>query len=134
MAERVTSRALSGIASPGRIRSAPGKFRQGDAGHRPHRRVRLHFGELCRMVWRRGLRAGRFLALPHPAVSDLHLENSAKVMLATGLIVAYAYILENFAAWYGGEVYEQAAFWHRLTGPYRYSYWLLIRLNIIPHK
>jgi molybdopterin-containing oxidoreductase family membrane subunit len=64
-------------------------------------------------------------------ITDKHLENSAKVMLATGLIVAYAYIMENFAAWYGGEVYEQAAFWHRLTGPYRYSYWALISCNII---
>jgi molybdopterin-containing oxidoreductase family membrane subunit len=64
-------------------------------------------------------------------ITDKHLENSAKVMLATGLIVAYSYIMENFGAWFGGEVYEQAAFWHRLTGPYRYSYWLLISCNII---
>jgi molybdopterin-containing oxidoreductase family membrane subunit len=64
-------------------------------------------------------------------ITDKHLENAAKVMLATGLIVAYSYIMENFGAWFGGEVYEQAAFWHRLTGPYRYSYWLLISCNII---
>src|ERR1043166_9577391 len=35
-----------------------------------------------------------------------HLQNSAKVLLATGLIVAYAYILETFTAWYSGNVYE----------------------------
>ena len=64
-------------------------------------------------------------------ITDRHLENSAKVMLATGLIVAYSYIMENFGAWFGGDVYEQAAFWHRLTGPYRYAYWLLITCNII---
>jgi len=64
-------------------------------------------------------------------ITDKHLENSAKVMLATGLIVAYAYILENFTAWYSGDVYEQAAFWHRLTGPYRHSYWALIACNIV---
>ena len=51
-------------------------------------------------------------------ITDRHLENSAKLMLATGLIVAYAYILETFTAWYGGDVFEQAAFWHRMTGPY----------------
>jgi molybdopterin-containing oxidoreductase family membrane subunit len=64
-------------------------------------------------------------------ITDRHLENSAKVMLATGLIVAYSYIMENFGAWFGGDVYEQAAFWHRMTGPYRYAYWLLISCNII---
>ena len=32
-----------------------------------------------------------------------HLENMAKVMLATGLIVAYGYMMEAFMAWYSGE-------------------------------
>ena len=40
-------------------------------------------------------------------ITDRHLDNSAKVMLATGLIVAYAYIMETFTAWYSGNVYEQ---------------------------
>ena len=39
-------------------------------------------------------------------ITDKHLENSAKVMLATGLIVGYAYMLETFTAWYSGNVYE----------------------------
>jgi molybdopterin-containing oxidoreductase family membrane subunit len=63
-------------------------------------------------------------------ITDKHLDNCAKVMLATGLIVAYAYILETFTAWYSGNVYEQAAFWNRMTGPYASSYWLLISCNI----
>ena len=45
-------------------------------------------------------------------ITDRHLDNSAKVMLATGLIVAYAYIMEAFTAWYSGNVYEHAAIWH----------------------
>ncbi|HTQ58506.1 MAG TPA: NrfD/PsrC family molybdoenzyme membrane anchor subunit [Bryobacteraceae bacterium] len=64
-------------------------------------------------------------------ITDKHLENSAKVMLATGLIVAYAYILETFTAWYSGNVYESAAIWHRMTGPYAGAYWLLISCNIL---
>src|SRR4051794_896387 len=64
-------------------------------------------------------------------ITDKHLDNSAKVMLATGLIVAYAYMLETFTAWYSGNVYEEAAIWHRMTGPYAGSYWLLITCNII---
>src|ERR1039457_4469901 len=50
-------------------------------------------------------------------------------MLATGLIVAYAYILETFSAWYGGNTYEQAMGWHRITGPHAGSYWSLMRCN-----
>ena len=34
-------------------------------------------------------------------------ENMAKVMLATGLIVAYGYVIEAFIAWYSGNPYEQ---------------------------
>jgi len=64
-------------------------------------------------------------------ITDRHLENSAKVMLATGLIVAYAYILETFTGWYSGNVYESAAMWNRMTGPYRVVYWALIAANIV---
>ena len=51
-------------------------------------------------------------------ITDKHLDNCGKVMLATGLIVAYAYIMETFTAWYSGTRYEQQAFWNRMTGPY----------------
>jgi Ni/Fe-hydrogenase subunit HybB-like protein len=64
-------------------------------------------------------------------ITDKHLENSAKVMLATGLIVAYAYIMETFMAWYGGNVFEQQAFWNRMTGPYSSEYWFLVSCNVI---
>ncbi len=33
----------------------------------------------------------------------------AKVMLATGLIVAYGYAIEAFMAWYSGNTYERFA-------------------------
>ena len=36
-----------------------------------------------------------------------HLDNMAKVMLATGLIVAYGYVMEAFMAWYSGNTFEQ---------------------------
>src|SRR3954451_21332752 len=64
-------------------------------------------------------------------ITDKHLDNAAKVMLATGLIVAYAYILELFGAWYSGDPYEMAAFGHRLTGPYSTQYWTLVACNIV---
>jgi molybdopterin-containing oxidoreductase family membrane subunit len=64
-------------------------------------------------------------------ITDKHLDNSAKVMLATGLIVAYSYLIELFNAWYSGNVYEGAAFLHRLTGPYAVNYWFLVMCNIV---
>ena len=64
-------------------------------------------------------------------ITDKHLENAAKIMLATGLIVAYSYIMETFMAWYSGSPYEQQAFWNRMTGPYAGSYWFLVFCNIV---
>ena len=47
-----------------------------------------------------------------------HLENMAKVMLATGLIVGYGYVIEAFMAWYSGDQYEGFVPINRMTGPY----------------
>jgi Ni/Fe-hydrogenase subunit HybB-like protein len=60
-----------------------------------------------------------------------HLENSAKVMLATGLIVAYGYMIETFTAWYSGEVYDMAVIKDRMFGNYGIGYALLILCNIV---
>jgi len=60
-----------------------------------------------------------------------HLRNSAKIMLATGLIVAYGYMMEAFMAWYSASTYEQFMLKNRMTGPYWYMYWVLILCNVI---
>jgi molybdopterin-containing oxidoreductase family membrane subunit len=62
-------------------------------------------------------------------ITDRHLENMAKVMLATGLIVFYAYIMEVFFAWYSGNEYEKFMIYNRMTGPYAPYYWSLIFFN-----
>src|SRR5581483_1614118 len=64
-------------------------------------------------------------------ITQRHLENSAKVMLATGLIVAYGYIMEFFMAWYGGNPYDKFLVWNRIHGPYRWCYAGLIVANIV---
>jgi len=64
-------------------------------------------------------------------ITDQHLDNAAKVMMATDLIVGYSYIMEAFSAWYSGNVFEQAAMWNRMTGPYALQYWILIACNVI---
>jgi Ni/Fe-hydrogenase subunit HybB-like protein len=60
-----------------------------------------------------------------------HLENMAKVMLATGLIVGYGYMMEAFMGWYSGNPYEGFMILNRMTGPYRHMYWALIFCNIV---
>src|SRR6266536_5210091 len=63
-------------------------------------------------------------------ITDRHLQNSAKVMLATGWIVAYGYAIEAFSGWYGGNHYDQTLLWNRLHGPYAVVYWMLLVFNI----
>jgi molybdopterin-containing oxidoreductase family membrane subunit len=61
-----------------------------------------------------------------------HLRNSAKVMLATGLIVAYGYTMEAFTAWYSASEYEGFMMKNRIwAGPYWWSYALLILCNVL---
>jgi molybdopterin-containing oxidoreductase family membrane subunit len=64
-------------------------------------------------------------------ITQRHLDNMAKVMLATGLIVGYGYLMEAFMAWYSGNPFEQYMLWNRMTGPYGWSYWMLILCNIL---
>jgi molybdopterin-containing oxidoreductase family membrane subunit len=64
-------------------------------------------------------------------ITDRHLENMAKIMLATGLIVAYGYSIEAFMSWYSGNTYERYMYWNRLTGPYWPAFWALIATNIL---
>lgn len=60
-----------------------------------------------------------------------HLNNMAKVMLATGLIVAYGYVFEFFMAFYSGNQYDHFAIINRLHGPYAPFYYALWICNII---
>ncbi|MGH9943110.1 MAG: NrfD/PsrC family molybdoenzyme membrane anchor subunit [Pyrinomonadaceae bacterium] len=60
-----------------------------------------------------------------------HLRNMGKIMLATGLIVAYGYTMEAFFAWYSQNTYEQYMIINRMTGPYAWSYWALILCNVV---
>ena len=65
-------------------------------------------------------------------ITDYHIDNMAKVMLATSLIVAYGYITELFFAFYTNNQYEMFMMWNRVwTGPYAPSYWALIFCNIM---
>jgi len=60
-----------------------------------------------------------------------HLNNMAKVTLATGMVVAYGYIMEAFFGYFSADKYEKFMIWNRMFGPYAMFYWCLILCNII---
>ena len=60
-----------------------------------------------------------------------HINNMAKVMLATGLMVGYGYAMEAFFAWYSASPHERFMMWNRMFGPYGWSYWTLISINVV---
>jgi len=59
-----------------------------------------------------------------------HIRNCCKVMLATGLIVAYGYAMEAFFSWYSSATFEEFMMKNRMFGPYGFMYWLLILCNV----
>jgi molybdopterin-containing oxidoreductase family membrane subunit len=64
-------------------------------------------------------------------VTMRHLENMGKVLLATGLIVAYGYLMEAFMSWYSGSPYERYMMFNRAFGPYAPMFWGLMFCNIV---
>jgi molybdopterin-containing oxidoreductase family membrane subunit len=68
----------------------------------------------------------------HNVITEKHLENCAKLMLVTGLIVSYGYILEGFFDWYSGERAEWYQGWvARPTGPGFVLFYLAMLCNVV---
>ncbi|TVQ30704.1 MAG: hydrogenase [Phycisphaeraceae bacterium] len=59
------------------------------------------------------------------------LENMCKIITLTGLIVGFAYAMEFFIAWYGGNVFESEAFIIRAIGPYWWAYAIMFSCNVL---
>jgi len=72
----------------------------------------------------------KYYGLEH-MITMRHLQNSAKIMLATGLIVGYGYFFETFIGLYSGSTYERFMIHNRWFGPYALFYWSLILFNIL---
>ena len=64
-------------------------------------------------------------------INMLHFDRMAKLILATGTIVGYAYATEFFVAWYSGNLYELFAFKNRALGPFAWAYWTMIFCNVV---
>ncbi len=62
-------------------------------------------------------------------VTQKHLENLAKLIILTGLIVGYSYVTEHFIAWYSDNTYEWESFRYRAWGDYAWAFWIMIVFN-----
>jgi Ni/Fe-hydrogenase subunit HybB-like protein len=60
-----------------------------------------------------------------------HLENMAKILMATGMMVGFGYMTEFFIAWYSGSPPERFTFLNRALGPYSWAYWTMITCNVL---
>ncbi|MDP3684447.1 MAG: NrfD/PsrC family molybdoenzyme membrane anchor subunit, partial [Ignavibacteria bacterium] len=60
-----------------------------------------------------------------------HLDKMNKIILATSMMVGYAYGMEFFIAWYSGNPSEQFVFINRAFGPYFWAYWIMVTCNVL---
>lgn len=67
----------------------------------------------------------------HAYITPRHFDLMAKVMLASGWVVAYGYAVETFAGWYSGGTYELALVERRLSGDLAVVFWATIACNVV---
>jgi len=72
----------------------------------------------------------RMFRLQH-VITIRHLEIMNKLVVATSLMVGYAYLTEIFIAWYAGSLYEYFSMTNRMFGPYAWAYWIMIACNAV---
>jgi Ni/Fe-hydrogenase subunit HybB-like protein len=64
-------------------------------------------------------------------VTPRHLDNMAKITLATSLMVGYSYVVESFMAWYSPNGYEKFTVLNRALGPYAWAFWIMMFCNVV---
>ena len=67
----------------------------------------------------------------YPYITERHLDNMAKLILVTGLVLTYFYVCEGFTAWYSGEPMERASYLFKWVGTYAPWWWLQIFCNSV---
>ena len=64
-------------------------------------------------------------------ITQSHLENLAKLIVLTGLIVGYSYLTEFFIAWYSSNQFEWEVFRYRAVGDYAWVFWIMVVCNTL---
>lgn len=75
--------------------------------------------------------ARRLYGLAH-VVTVRHLDNIGKMLLATGWMVTWSYVVEIWSAWYSGDTFEQYTYLvARPFGPYGFLFWTVLACNCV---
>jgi molybdopterin-containing oxidoreductase family membrane subunit len=65
-------------------------------------------------------------------ITERHLDNMAKLLLAMAWMLIYSYVVETFMAWYSGNVYERYTYLvERPFGPYAWIFWGMLTANVV---
>ena len=64
-------------------------------------------------------------------ITEVHLDNAGKVMLATSALVTYGYLSEIFMAFFSGDRYDIAMTVDRWVGFYAPVYWSMLACNML---
>jgi len=81
----------------------------------------------------------------HDVITSRHIDNMCKIILLTGSLVGYAYIMEIFIAWYSGNQYEWWLFLRsrvsqpglhlaETVAPYWWAWAAMFFCNVISHQ
>jgi molybdopterin-containing oxidoreductase family membrane subunit len=79
-------------------------------------------------------------SIVYPKLNDMitrqHVDKMAKIILLTGSIVGYAYLMELFIAWYSSNKFEGFTFFHARigyhnSGWYSWAYYCMMFCNVI---
>jgi molybdopterin-containing oxidoreductase family membrane subunit len=76
------------------------------------------------LIMRKGMKLENYIHVKHVEYMNI-------VIIVTGSIVGVAYLTELFISWYSGVEYESYAFINRFSGPYSWSYWMMMTCNVI---
>jgi Ni/Fe-hydrogenase subunit HybB-like protein len=60
-----------------------------------------------------------------------HLEKMNQIMIVTGSMVAYSYVMEFFISWYSGNQFERFVVINRALGPYAWAFWVMVSCNVL---
>ncbi len=63
-------------------------------------------------------------------ITERHLDNMAKILLTTSLMVGYGYLMETFMAFYSGDEFERYTVVDRAFGAYAPMYWVMLACNV----
>lgn len=78
---------------------------------------------MCLIILRRMFHLERIITIGHVEIMN-------KLIVVTGLMVSYAYVIETFIAWYSGIAEERFFVLNRAMGPYALFFWIMISCNV----